>query len=80
MSCAKTLCQCALEGHFTRETLHKVVKYDHAEWEQLLNNYIRKHAIHWDKVQELALNMALEHLQINEDKQLDTFVQRYITI
>ena len=79
MSCVKTLCQCAMEGHFTRETLQKVVNYQHETWEQPLNKYIRKNAIHWDKVQELALTMALEHLQTNEDKKLDTFIQKYIT-
>ena len=53
--------------------------YKHAKWEQKLNLYIRKNAIHWDKVQEFALTMALEHLQKNEDQQLDTFIQKYIT-
>ena len=79
MSCVKTLCQSAMEGHFTRETLQKVVNYEHAAWEQPLNQYIRKNAVQWDKVQELALVMALEHLQTDEDQKLGTFIQKYIT-
>ena len=61
MSCGKSLTQCVFDGHFTRETLTKVMKYDHAMWEQPLNEYIRKHAAEWDKVQEFAKVLAKKH-------------------
>ena len=68
-----------LEGHFTRETLSKVMKYEHDSWEQDLNLYIRRNPTEWDKVQKLALTMAMEYLQSNKDIGLDTFIQKYIT-
>ena len=37
------------------------MKYDHAMWEQPLNEYIRKHAAEWDKVQEIAKVLAKKH-------------------
>ena len=77
MSCVKTLCQCVLEGHFTRETLRKVMKYEHDPWEHELNQFIRKNALHWDKVQEHALTMAMEHLQSNKDEGLRTLVNKH---
>ena len=78
MSCVKTLCQCVLEGHFTRETLSKVMKYEHDSWESELNQFIRRNAIDWDKVTELALNMAMEHIQTHEDKELSTLIEKHI--
>lgn len=78
MSCVKTLCQCVLEGHFTRETLSKVMKYEHDSWESELNQFIRRNPTEWDKVQGLALTMAMEHVQTNEDKELSTLIDKYI--
>ena len=51
-----TLKQCVLEG-FTRETLRKVMTYDHEPREMPLNHYIRKHAAEWDKVKKFALQL-----------------------
>lgn len=58
MSSGKTLTECVFDGHFTRETLAKVMTYDHPMWEQPLNEYIRKHAAEWDKVKEFAKQLA----------------------
>jgi len=77
MSCVKTLCECVLEG-FTRETLSRVVKYDHAPWENKLNTCVRRNPTDWDKVQEFALNMAMEHIQTHEDEGLSTLIDKHI--
>ena len=74
MSSAKTLCQSVLEGHFTRETLEKVMKYDHESWESGLNQYIREHAIEWDKVSLFAKKLATEYLKHNIDEQLSNLI------
>jgi hypothetical protein len=60
-SSAKTLCQCVLEGHFTRETLARVMKYQHDSWEMPLNQVVRKHPHEWDKVQHYARHLASQH-------------------
>ena len=54
----KTLCESVLEGDFSRETLERVMKYQHDSWEYPLNQYIRKHAKDWNKVQEFALQLS----------------------
>ncbi len=74
MSSAKTLCQSVLEGHFTRETLEKVIKYDHDSWEQVLNQYIRQHLTEWDLVTEFAKNLAKGYLKDNIDEQLSKLI------
>ena len=54
------------------------MNHKHAPWEQKLNLYIRKNGIRWDKVQELALNMAMEHIQTHEDEGLSTLIDKHI--
>jgi len=78
MPCVKTLCQCVLEGDFTRETLSKVISFKHEKWEHRLNCFVRRNPTKWDKVQELALTMAMEHLQTNEDEGLSKLIGKYI--
>ena len=63
-----------LEGHFTRETLEKVMKYDHESWESGLNQYIRKHPAEWDKVSLFAKKLATEYLKDNIDEQLSKLI------
>ena len=75
MSCGKSLTQCVFDGHFTRETLTKVMKYDHAMWEQPLNEYIRKHAAEWDKVQDFAKVLIVHNFRDNIPKELKKLVQ-----
>ncbi len=59
----KTLTQCVFEGNFTRETLRKVMTYDHESWEMPLNQYIRKHAADWDKVKKFATLLQQQQLK-----------------
>lgn len=75
MSSAKTLCQAVLEGHFTRETLEKVIKYDHDSWEQVLNQYIRQHLTEWDLVTEFAKKLATQYLKNHKDEQLSKLIR-----
>ena len=63
MSSVKSLTECVFDGFFTRETLAKVMNYDHAMWEQPLNQYIRKHAADWDKVQQFAKLLVVHHFR-----------------
>ena len=73
----KTLCQCVLEGHFTRETLSKVLSWNHETWESQLNHIVRKNPTKWDVVQRCALHFAEEHLKTYENKQLEAFLKEY---
>lgn len=57
----KTLCESVLEGEFTRETLQRVMKYQHDSWEHPLNQFIRKHAADWEKVKEFAKKLQHTH-------------------
>lgn len=71
----KTLTQCVFDGHFTRETLTKVMTYDHPSWEHPLNQYIRQHATEWDKVKMFAKLLLVEEFK---DKIPDT-LQKLVT-
>ena len=53
------------------------MKYEHDSWEQELNLYIRRNPTEWDKVQKLALTMAMEYLQSNKDEGLRTLVNKH---
>ena len=70
----KSLTQCVFDGHFTRETLTKVMTYDHNFWERPLNQYIRKHATEWDKVQEFARVLIVHEFKDNIPKELQKFL------
>ena len=63
MSCGKSLTQCVFDGHFTRETLAKVMTYDHESWEHPLNQYIRQHATEWEKVKHFAKLLVKHHFK-----------------
>ena len=70
----KSLTQCVFDGHFTRETLTKVMTYDHHFWERPLNQYIRKHAKEWEKVKLFAKVLIQHEFKDNIPKELKKFL------